>query len=214
MTEDLNWTSTTRENQGLVAHEKPFREWILKNLQLKGIFLDVGAALGVYSMVLAPHFSQVYAVEPNPTNAALMRENILLNGLKNIAVIEKAAWNVSGKKLFINQELGTANTLSGASTFEEQSSPGWIVVESLRLDDLNLAPNFVKMDVEGAGLFVLQGLEETIKKHHPTIFLELHMGAVAERGESRIPDLLRERGYAPIQNFSGRNDFGGNSIWT
>ncbi len=49
---------------------------------------------------------------------------------------------------------------------------------TLRMDDFvennALAPKFVKIDVEGAEFFVLEGMRQTLERHHPQIMLETH----------------------------------------
>jgi hypothetical protein len=44
-----------------------------------------------------------------------------------------------------------------------------------RLDDIYTGtPSFIKIDVEGHELKVLKGAEETLKKHKPTVLIEIH----------------------------------------
>jgi len=38
-------------------------------------------------------------------------------------------------------------------------------------------PDFIKMDIEGGGVFALQGMENCIHKNEPVLFLESHTGA-------------------------------------
>jgi len=57
------------------------------------IFCDVGANIGIYSLLaarLVGPTGKVIAVEPEPANAALLRKNIALNQYKHVEVIEKA----------------------------------------------------------------------------------------------------------------------------
>lgn len=59
-------------------------------------------------------------------------------------------------------------------TYDEQ------VVTVVPLDELQLAPSIIKVDVEGADFHVLLGLRATIEKHRPHVMIEYtpeHMGA-------------------------------------
>ncbi len=42
------------------------------------------------------------------------------------------------------------------------------------VSDFQLQPGFIKIDVEGAEYWVLEGAQNTIKVHHPVIVLELN----------------------------------------
>jgi hypothetical protein len=62
---------------------------------------------------------------------------------------------------------------------------------------LNLVPNVLKIDVEGAEWEVLKGAEQILQRYHPMLFLSLHPAALTKRGESPevILDWLVHRGY-------------------
>jgi tRNA G46 methylase TrmB len=51
-----------------------------------GAFVDIGANMGVYSLVFAQRFPDrpIYAVEANPQTLATLRKNIELNGAENV----------------------------------------------------------------------------------------------------------------------------------
>jgi FkbM family methyltransferase len=42
-------------------------------------------------------------------------------------------------------------------------------------------PDFIKIDVEGLEIAVLQGAEQTLRKHGPELFIELHGTTVANK---------------------------------
>jgi FkbM family methyltransferase len=60
-----------------------------------------------------------------------------------------------------------------------------------RLDDLDLHPAIVKIDVEGEELAVVRGLAETIARDRPVLMVEY------ARHHAAIAALLAEQGYAP-----------------
>jgi len=60
----------------------------------------------------------------------------------------------------------------------------------VRLDDLELEPSFVKIDVQGFEREVLAGLHQTIEKHRPIFLIEIG-------GDWTIVDELQDHGYRP-----------------
>ncbi|MEA2426487.1 MAG: hypothetical protein QOF37_115 [Thermoleophilaceae bacterium] len=60
-----------------------------------------------------------------------------------------------------------------------------------RLDELGLAPQFVKIDVEGFELPVVRGLERTIAEHRPILLVE------TSRTFADLLDLVGPWGYEP-----------------
>lgn len=58
-----------------------------------------------------------------------------------------------------------------------------------RLDDFNLAPYFIKIDVQGFEYEVLEGGKETLKKHMPVLLIETP--------SEKVTTLLEGLGYTP-----------------
>jgi len=65
-------------------------------------------------------------------------------------------------------------------------------VQIRRLDDLNLRPFFIKIDVEGNELKVLRGSQETIRMHRPVILVEIQNKALY----NEISDFMTSLRYA------------------
>jgi len=55
-----------------------------------GIFLDIGANIGAYSVALSSQFAEVIAFEPNPIVANILRANLAQNRCRNVKVVEQA----------------------------------------------------------------------------------------------------------------------------
>lgn len=64
---------------------------LLKMLR-HGVFIDVGAYVGFYTVLAARHGWRVVAFEPNPINLILLKYNIALHGVGDrVVIVDKAA---------------------------------------------------------------------------------------------------------------------------
>lgn len=70
----------------------PFSEWELHAEFLsakRGVFLDIGANIGKYSIFLASKHEKVISVEANPQVVKFLQKNTAINNIKNIAIFPK-----------------------------------------------------------------------------------------------------------------------------
>jgi FkbM family methyltransferase len=133
-------------------------------------FVDIGANFGFYSMVaVAMNRSlDVQAVEPNPEVAAVLRETAERNGIE-LAVHEVALSDRAG-----TVKLSFRGGLSSIVESRWADDEVLHVAKTARFDDLfGQGADLVKIDVEGAELEVLAGMEQTIRRDRPTIFCEI-----------------------------------------
>lgn len=159
----------------LPLFEATQRNWIRQNVPKGGVFVDIGAAFGLYSHTFANHFDMVYAIEPHPVNRFILGENIRLNGLNNVQVIPYAVWDSHTEirlgHLIENDYFRVGiqeNQIEGIHTFDEVHIP------TIRLDDVCLAPDFIKMDIEGGEYMAIRGMEETLSTYRPLLMVEVH----------------------------------------
>jgi hypothetical protein len=68
------------------CNELPLMKWCEKFLNSNGIFVDVGAGIGSYSMILAKICGHVFAFESDKLFASVMVKNIHENNMSNITV--------------------------------------------------------------------------------------------------------------------------------
>lgn len=128
------------------------------------VFLDVGANIGAYSVLLMDKVRSVYAFEAHPYTAQLCKMNFLLNGSNESYVIEGAVGKDKNSQYFSNLPKGSP---VNAKTDDKNS----IKVSGITLDSFFLQNNFskeiefiIKIDVEGFEYDVLYGAQELIKK--------------------------------------------------
>jgi FkbM family methyltransferase len=143
--------------------------------------IDVGANLGYYTISLANWIGPsglVVAFEPFPGNFAILEKNVHLNRLQNVILEPSALSGCNGSLQLIygvKEQISATPSLGGYAVEGERVS---INVPTRRLDDyaaqLGRVPDFIKIDVEGAELAVLEGARRTLAVVRPTLLVEIH----------------------------------------
>jgi FkbM family methyltransferase len=175
-------SSGSDESIGYDPHEANLEPAFRRLLGEDGVFADVGAHVGHWAVRLAAQARKVIAVEPDPATAAVLRENVALNGLANVTVVEAAAWDCD-EPLRLEDPLGrersgTTRTLPGSGDAASLTCPDCCrTVRGRRLDDILAGEpeiRLIKIDTEGADLHVLRGLKETLARCQPSMIVERH----------------------------------------
>jgi FkbM family methyltransferase len=135
------------------------------------ISIDVGAARGAYTASLVPLSSQVVAFEAIPEKAQHLREmfgHTRCVSIHAVALSDRdaeATLRVPSQRSW-RSTIEEANPLEGADITE-------IRVRCARLDSFELRNvGFIKIDVEGHELAVLQGARDTILRNRPNLLIE------------------------------------------
>ena len=167
----------------------------------KSVILDIGANVGWYSLNYSRIANKglVLAYEPAPKTFGYLKENIDLNGAKNIKSFNFGLSDVN-KTLTFYYDPG----LSGATSLKrlhEGRKKVKIKCKVKRLDDVNLRTeriDFIKCDIEGAEILAVKGGIRTIDRHKPVLFLEMLRKWAKKFGyhPNDIIDLLSAHGYA------------------
>jgi FkbM family methyltransferase len=135
--------------------------------------IDVGAHVGLYTLMAARRVSRVVAFEPSRQNFKLLRKNVILSRLTNVDVRREAVTDRVGTVTFQEfQGSSWGRSMMCGMLPQEFTTP--ISVQSTTIDALEMEPNVLKIDVEGAEAAVLQGAANTIQRAQPIIFLEVH----------------------------------------
>ena len=163
-----------------------------QSLPVGGVVLDVGANVGGYSMLFgrwSGPSGRVFAFEPAPEAFAGLQQHIALNGLApTVRAVRAAVSDTVGTLSFSASGAQGDNHLLMES---QQSDDSAIRIASTTIDAFcdaeKIAPDFIKIDVEGFELAVLRGAERTICAHRDklALFVELHPHLWPQLGISR-----------------------------
>jgi FkbM family methyltransferase len=173
-----------------------------------GTFVDAGANVGYYSVVLANALGpagQVYAFEPEPRNSLLLCANALLTRQTSpqAAPIEtfrlaltdqpgEARLNLFERNLGLHSLVHAGG--AGACTVPTET------LDSLRWPQSPPAPlprhiDLLKADVQGGELALLRGAEQTIERDRPVLCLEFEPEFSGPEGCASIVGWLSQRRY-------------------
>lgn len=135
-----------------------------------GVVLDVGANIGTHSINFSRTAQLVYAIEPFPTTYYNLCANILLNNCTNILPYQFALGRVEGHTSMFNIDPTRRNSAMGLGVGQ-----GNLPVVMHTIDALELNPlHFIKIDVEGYELEVLEGARKTLGRENLIVFVEIH----------------------------------------
>lgn len=216
-----------RMQPGDQDREPAFMEIIEQEVKPGMCVYDIGANIGHVTVNLARlvgETGQVFAIEPSPANILLLRENVSLNKYDRIVkVFEGAITNYSGDASFF-----MANESNLGALQKTPYVTGKISTKVETLDNFaikNVEPDFIKMDVEGAEIEVLDGFYQTALETNKDvkILIEVHPTYYSEERsfEKQLlryfelgfytkylisagvdsPDFFVENGYQPIKSY-------------
>lgn len=134
---------------------------------------DIGANAGMYTVPLSKLARRVFAFEPVPHNFSTLRQVVKRAGLSNVELHRLAISDaVGGARFSVPVEQGFYGGYYMAA-FHEQ---GELEVEVETIDHLIAhgvaEPDFIKCDVEGAEVKVIEGARALIKRRPPVWLLE------------------------------------------
>jgi FkbM family methyltransferase len=152
-------------------------------------FLDIGANIGVYSILLARKGlgGEVIAFEPDPGNYARLLANLSVNRL--VGQIRALPWALGSRAGEMSlMEAGAANRGESWIVHPDkppEDAPGVAThqVKQVRFDDeFAIAGKtiLVKMDVEGSEFHALGGMQRTLRENECYLQVELYSDRLEE----------------------------------
>jgi FkbM family methyltransferase len=162
-------------------YEKEEREIFCAAITPGCTVLDVGANIGMYTLLAAKRGAQVFAIEADPINAAMLRHHVDINGFADRVTIFEMAATDSAQIVPLYRHpfnLGESNIVA-------KGMPSG-TVEGRTIDSLNLPSiDVCKMDIEGAELKALLGMKDTLARS-PRLKLLVEHAAHYGNGEALV----------------------------
>ncbi len=162
----------------------------LEHIKEGDTVIDAGAWIGGHTMAYLKKVGEtgcVHAFEPNPFAFQCLERNtedtesVIYQTLRGdergkVTFSAKKGWYDSGY-------MGDNHKIAD------------VPIETI--DYCNIAPNFIKIDVEGCELKVLKGASKTIEKSKPIMVIEINEPALKRQGDTaqQVADWILGHGY-------------------
>lgn len=153
--------------------------FLKKNLKEGDVFVDVGANIGGYTLVasrLVGEAGKVIAFEPVKDVYDRLCFNIDLNKLGNVSAERLAVYKESGN---LTMHVSDRENMGMSSIFHHDTESGRTErVEAIALDNYVKVAGIqkiklIKIDIEGAELEALQGMQHILRNLRPLLIVEI-----------------------------------------
>lgn len=158
------------------------------------ICLDCGANLGYHTVTMAKMVGprgKVISFEPLRVIYQQLNGNVFLNNLRNVFAINAAIGN---ERKVIQMDYVDVDNPRGVNIGATKIGMNGDMVEMIRLDDvIHNGVTFMKVDVQGSEVFLLEGASILIEKSRPVMFMEVEnqwLNCFGQSSETLINKIL------------------------
>jgi FkbM family methyltransferase len=181
------------------SHEPAELKFVQKFLRPGDVVLDVGAHVGIFSLVSASVVGkrgEVHAFEPVPANVAALERNVRLNGFDNVVANRTAVGADEGEVVLGLPDVAPdRGESSGMYTVAGRGRP--VTAQVVTLDSYvdgsvgDRPIRLLKIDAEGSEPAVLAGLARRLASAPPSaILFEVNLESMRQQGFN-LEDVLR-----------------------
>lgn len=167
----------------------------------KNCIIDVGAHLGFFSIYAACLNSHIpiFALEPDSRNFDILKENLHLNGIKNVVPKNVAVAGACGERqLYLSEDSHNHSLLKFNDEFKE-CKVNCVNMEKIFGSYLkkygNIECDLIKMDCEGAEFEILRSFPKEIFKRVKYFYIEYHE-YFFENKASELVNILMNSGFS------------------
>jgi FkbM family methyltransferase len=179
------------------------------------VFIDIGANQGEFSLFAASKLTKgkVVSFEPVAKQLGYFQNNIKINQYKNIELNAYGLSNEEGTLPIytsldtelhsgIHEGLSTLYATGDRDAFEQNVA---LKVFDKEFENKFNRIDFIKIDIEGAELYALKGMQQHLNQFKPTILIEMNDDTFKAAGYSlkEMSDYLKSFGYEPFRIFRG-----------
>jgi len=164
-------------------------DWINQYVKSDDVFYDIGANIGVYSILAASRAGKggrVYAFEPHGANFARLIDNIALNNLQQVVFPNNFALNDQEGLFHFHYKSGDVGTSDSQLSDDGNAAGG---ENGLHISELKYAttvdrliasgeikaPQHIKIDVDGNEFLILAGMGHLVSGSQRPISIQVEM---------------------------------------
>jgi len=192
--------------------------YLISLLEPGDSFMDIGSHFGFFSILagyLVGKSGNIVSVDPTPSTVSILKENIQNRNTGHFQIFQNAAFSHDTTLSFFDfgVEKSAYNSLIGSrlekmdeATLNQyrinvEAKTGDSLVEASKINSLKL----IKIDAESSEMQVMEGLQETLKKFHPSVILEIgDTGSVETSASLTLIHYLQNQGYKPYE-YNGKD---------
>jgi len=169
----------------------------------KRCVLDLGSHIGLVALPMAGKVGAegvVYAFEPAEVNRRFLEDHLAKNGIANVRVCAALVGDEERDDVrFFEMDRATGQNSVVVKKMHDryhETKRRQITLDGFCARE-NIAPEVIKIDVEGAELGVLEGARKILEQHRPIVFLSVHPTEIGLLGRSvdELEPFARSVGY-------------------
>jgi FkbM family methyltransferase len=190
--------------------------WITSGVKSGEVFYDIGANIGIYTILAARQVApegKVYAFEPHAANFARLIDNVIRNRLQDVVIPCSIALDAEEGFSHFHYEsadAGTSNSQLSAASSGALNSPGGQIAElkyATTVDRLMASagippPHHVKIDVDGNEHLILQGMVRLLETSAAPVSIQVELN---EPHTTKILRFLQEHRNSLVQKHYTRS---------
>lgn len=151
-------------------YQKPHRDLSLSFVKRRKIAIDIGGHVGLWAKDLCENFENVIIFEADKSHISCLYKN--LERFDNKTIMNVALGNEDGVCSLFNPNKSTGGNTKVDINFIPEMSISMHKLDTYNFRDIS----YMKIDVEGFELFVLEGAKNTILNNKPVITIEQKSG--------------------------------------
>jgi FkbM family methyltransferase len=192
------------------VYERDLIDWAKQLAPAGKQFVDCGAHMGSWTVLMAAHFREVHAFEPQRLIFQQLCGNVALNGLTNVFAynvgLDEAPGRLTLHRPGVDRGSSTARR-DVAHRFHADSALSTETIDVVALDscaDALVDVGLVKIAVEGLELRVLKGAAEVLRRNDlPKLIVGCWSHEWYSQDKDALVDFLDELGYhvVPISRY-------------